>query len=718
MALHHLIKYLTSPGKNVSVHLEPEDHKKIVDDVIKGYKIDDESRSQWLKVNQEALKMINGEELLNEEVKDFPFQDSSKVIYPLIQNATIQLASQLTMHVVRNDRVAECAVLGKDHQRTIPNPDFRGPADQVNQGNNPVQVNPQNISSAGLQASNPYMLEWVKSAKAKRVSDFMSYELLIESDSWLEDEHRLNNIVASWGTGFKQVYYDPNTNKACSELLSPEDVIINNNLFGALDKCRRYTIRQYLTKNEIVEKIHADYFLDIEFQDIQSNLMDNKAHENAQDELNPVVECLRQFCYLDLDKDGYEEPYFVQIALHKRALLGIYPAFEIENIKFVTNKDDPDYGKILSISPTMDLVDRHLISSFDGKYYSYGLNHLLFHQNRSITSILRQLIDAGSLRNAAGTTGLVAKSLKTRERTVRIKMGEFVPVDLPPDGDIDRMIKNLPITEPSQVLLQLLEVLVTTAKESGFITDILTGQSQVQNVPATTMLSQVEQGTRAFKPVVQKLFRSLKREFKLRFNLYSMYLDVEKYFKFQDQAISVTKDDFDDSLDVVPVADPTMSSEAHRFARLQAMKDWAMNVPGSTNIQEATLRYYTDLQFPNPEALVIPPGPPPPDPKLLQVQLDMQLEPMRLEIEKMKAQIDLYKVQLEARKVGIKEEDLQLKAGEKSAKIAKSIVDAHSDMMDIVNDEKLTKIEAYNAETERKRVEILDREPRKPESSK
>lgn len=714
MSLNTLLKYLQV--KNIAESLTEEKRIKIAEDVIKGYKIDEDSRSEWLEINKKAVAMMDGSSILNQTEKDFPIPNASKVIYPLIQNAVIQLSSQMIMHVVRNDKVAECTVLGKDHQRVVPNTNFMSPqGGGVQQGGIPQQPqqgpNPQAPQSAPQSNQSPYTLEWVKAAKAKRVSDFLSYELLIESDSWLEDEHKLNHIVAAWGTGFKQVYYDPNTKTNCSELLSPEDVIINNNLYGSLDKCRRYTIRQYLTKNEIIEKSRIGYFLDISFDSIKSNQMDNQDHLNNTEELNPVVETIRQFCYLDLDDDDYEEPYFVHVAVDKKELLAIFPAYEYKNIKV-----NPKDGEVLAIIPTMDLVDRHLISSCNGKYYSYGLNHLLFHQSASITTILRSLIDAGTLRNAAGTTGFVSKSLKTRERTLRVAMGQFIPVDIPPDGDIDKMIRNLPITEPSQVLLSLLQLLIETGQQSGFISDILTGQTEMQNVPATTMLASIEQGTRAFKPVVQKLFRSLKKEFKLWFNLYSKYLDKDKYFKFQDQDQTITKDDFDDSLDIVPVADPTMSSEAHKYARLNAMMQWAAQLQGSTNIQEATLRYFTDLEFPNPDALVAPPPPPPPpDPKMADVQLKAQTAPLEHQIELLKQQLAFYKVQADH---SIKQQDVDIKKKESKAGMAKDLIDTHLDALQAANQAEITKIEAYNADTERQRVAIMDRESRKPSSDK
>lgn len=686
-----LMKYVSSDTRNVADYLSEERLNLIAEDVCTGYKIDDESRSDWLAVNQKAMEMMSGKEITSQMQKDFPIPDAAKVIYPLIQNAVIQLASMMIMHSVRNGKVAECTVLGNDEQ--IPIQD--GSQTTLNQGNQ--QGNPQGQP----QQQPPIRFIWKKAEKARRVSDFLNYELLIESDSWQEDEHRLCHIVAAWGVGFKEVYYDPATKKNCSELLSPEDVIINNNLYGSIDKARRITIRQYLTKNDIIEKQRTGYFLDMDIDTLVANHVDNPTRMNNAQERDPVIECLKQFCYIDLDDDGYAEPYCVYVAHVAKKVLGVFPAFTLEDIKL-----DEKSGEIYSIRPIINIVDRHLISNPEGKYYSQGLNHLLFHQNRSITTILRQLIDAGTLSNAASSTGFVSKSLKTRERTLRISMGQYIPVDLPQGTSIDQMIMNLPVKEPSQVLLQLLTLLVETAKESGFITELLTGQTEMQNVPATTILATIEQGTRAFKPVIQKMFRSLKREFKLWFDNYKKYLDKEKYVRFQDESFSVTQNDFDDSLDIMPVADPTMASEAHRFARDQVLIQlMQLQIPEQNRVESLT-RIFTDLQYPNPQALISPPPPPPPDPKMVQAQLAVQQAPMKQHLESLKVQTQMLRAEADHRKVDLKEQEAGLKQNKQAVDTAKTVVDSHKEMADMMNQHAKVKIDAYKAQTERQ--EALD----------
>lgn len=667
-----LLKFINS--KNVAEYLDEEESKEFVQDVITGYQIDDDSRSQWLEVNKEAMKIIkNTEDIDSHGMKDFPFQGACKVMYSLISPAVIQLASRLIQHIVRNDVVAECKVLGPDTE-----PD--------------VDIKTGQPTGYGK-----------KEKRAKRVRDFLSYELLIESDSWLLDQHKMCHILASWGMAFKKVYYDPFLKKNCSELISPEDIIINQ-ATPSLDRCRRITIRRYMTKNEIIEKQKANYFLDFDLDilDVHSTTaMDNVSKENDSREKQPIFEILEQFCYYDLDDDEYEEPYVVFVHPASETLIGMYTAFELKDLKIEPNEETGAL-EFLGIIPRHNIVDYRLIDDPEGKFYSLGLNALLLHQNKAITAILRQLIDAGILRNTAGTSGFITKAFTTKQKNIKFKLGQFEQVEINPSLRMQDQIMNLPFQEPSQVLLALLQFLVDSGKELGFMTDILTGDSQTQNVPATTTLAMIEMATRAFKPVVQKLFQSEKKEFKIWFHLHSLYLNKAQYFNFQDQSDQVIADDFnEDDLDIVPVADPTMSSEAHKYARLQAMMQFMQNIPGSTNVPEGTKRFYTELEFPNPDALVQPPSPPPPDPKLLEAQTKQQALEKDKVIDTLKQQLAAVKIQLDARKVTDKELLTQMKIEESSDKKAKLYSDAIANVSQAVTDHKRTEIEKFKAETDR-----------------
>jgi len=623
VGIEKLLKFVQAD--NIATSLDDEQLHDIVTDASRGFEIDEETCKDWIDMNKEALKMIKAE-TNNERTQNYAH---SKVIYPLLASATIQLASRLIPHLVRNNKVAECAVLGPDSDGS-------------------------------------------KAVKAEMVSSFFSYDLLIDSDSWLKESHKLIHMVSAWGTGYRKLSFDDGQDKVLSEVLSPEDVIINTNT-ASIDKARRITIRNYMTKNEIMENIRSGKFTDMDIDDLKPGSSSDEDDDQDLTDTNPVYEILEQFCYIDLDDDDYQEPYIVYFHKDSETVLGIYAGYEVEDIH-VNAK-----GKVKKIIPRPYVIDYHCIDDPAGKYHSMGLNHLLFHQNKSITSVLRQLIDSGTLANQQG--GFTTKAFKTKKREIKQELGKFTQLEIPPNVDIRSQIMPLPFKEPSQVLFSLLGLLIDAGKETGFVTQALMGDSEGQNVPATTMLAIVEQGTRAFKPMVQKLFHSLKKEFKMMFYLYGKFSSLERFVKYNDLNIQVSKAIFDATeLDIMPVADPTQSSEAHVYMKIQALQQMLQTpLANVLNMPALAMRILKGLQIDNPQELIQPPQPPPPDPKMAEVQLKQQQFAAQQPMDQLKEQREGMKTHIEMLKAQIKQQELQLAINESEAKKQEMIATANKD---------------------------------------
>lgn len=661
MSIEKLLKFVDSP--NIAEQLDEDVLKSILEDVSHGYDIDEQSCQDWIDMNKEALKMIKAETNV-EHTKGYAH---SKVIYPLLASATLQLSSRLIPHLVRNDKVVECAVLGPD---------------------------PQGI----------------KAQKAKAVSDFFSYELLVDSDSWLLESHKLIQMMCSWGMAYRKLYYDENQDKVLSEVLSPEDVIINSNT-SCIEKARRITIRNYVTKNKITEYMRSEQYLEVDIDRLRAG--PSEVSDNVQQDLldtNPVYEILEQFCYIDLDEDGYEEPYIVHFHKDSGIIFGIYASYEIEDIH-INSK-----GRIKKIVPRPFVMDYHCIDDPAGKYHSMGLNQLLYHQNKAITSVLRQLIDSGTLANQQG--GFVTKAFKTKKRDVVQELGKFTQLEIPPSTDIRSQIMPLPFKEPSQVLFSLLGLLIEAGKETGFVTQALMGDSQGQNVPATTMLAIIEQGTRAFKPMVQKLYHALKKEFKSMFHMYGKYSTQERFIKFHDVNIQVSQAIFNETeLDIMPVADPTQSSEAHRFIKLQALQQ-LMQTPlvNVLNPQAMAMRIFEDLQIDRPNELIAQPQPAPPDPKLMELQMKQEIGMAKLELEKAKGQREEVMIQIDMMKAQIKQMEAQIRAQESDERQRMMISKSYKDNQEAAVKERMATVAEDKVEVERERLELMAKQQRNEES--
>lgn len=662
MSVEKLLKYVQSD--NIAEMLDDDKLHTICEDASHGFDIDEESCYDWIEMNREALKMIKAE-TKHEMTKNYAH---SKVIYPLLASATIQLASRLIPHLVRNDRVAECAVLG-------PDPDG------------------------------------IKAAKAEKVSSFFSYDLLIDSDSWLKESHKLIHMICAWGTAYRKIYFDVAQDKTCSEVLSPEDVIINTNT-ASIDKARRITIKNYMTRNEIVEQVRSGRFKEVDVDKLKSGPSENT--DEIQDPLdtNPVYEILEQLCFIDLDDDGYEEPYVVYFHKDSEKVLGIYAGYNAEDIHVNAA------GEIKKIVPRPYIVDYHCIDDPAGKYHSMGLNHLLFHQNKSITSVLRQLIDSGTLANQQG--GFTTKAFKTKKREIVQELGKFTQLEIPPNVDIRSQIMPLPFKEPSQVLFSLLGLLIEAGKETGFVTQALMGNSEGQNVPATTMLAIIEQGSRAFKPMVQKLYSSLKKEFKQMFYLYGKFSSMERFVKYGDVDIQIGRDIFDSSeLDIVPVADPTQSSEAHRFIKVQAIEQMLQGPLAQVlNLPEVAKRIFLDLQIERPEELIAPPQPAPPDPKIEEAKLKHEREMMKIQLDQIKEQREGMMVHLEMLKTQIKQQEAVVMQNESDEKQRMMLARAHKDQQEANVKERLANVAENKVEIERERLAIMAKQQRNESKTK
>lgn len=643
MSVEKLIKFVQS--ENVAEMLDDDQLHEIVENAAHGFDIDEESCRDWIDMNKEALKMIKAE-ATSEHTQNYAH---SKVIYPLLASANIQLASRLIPHLVRNNKVAECAVLGPD-------------------------------------------LDGMKAMKAEKVSNFFSYDLLIDSDSWLKESHKLITMVCAWGTGYRKLCFDVGQDKVLSEVLSPEDVIINSNT-ASIDKARRITIRNFMTKNEIVEYIRADRFSEVDVDKFTPDASD-------MTDTNPVYEILEQFCYIDLDEDGYEEPYIVYFHKDSETVLGIYAGFEIEDIHVNTK------GKVKKIIPRPYVVDYHCIDDPAGKYHSMGLNHLLFHQNKSITSILRQLIDSGTLANQQG--GFTTKAFKTKKREIKQELGKFTQLEIPPNVDIRSQIMPLPFKEPSQVLFSLLGLLIDAGKETGFVTQALMGDSEGQNVPATTQLSIIEQGTRAFKPMVQKLFHSLKKEFKMMFYLYGKFSSLDRFIKYNDLDIQISKEIFNSSeLDIMPVADPTQSSEAHVYMKIQALQQMLQTpLANVLNIPVLAIRILKGLQIESPEELIAPPQPPAPDPKMAELELKKQIAEGKQQLEQIREQREGMKLHMDMLNTQIKQKQLEIVSNESDEKQRMMVAKSHKDQQEANVKDRMATVAEDKVQVERQRLEL------------
>src|SRR3990167_5644599 len=483
MSLEKLLKFQDS--YNIADFLDEEELRKIGYMVCEEFREDESSRSEWKRILDESSKNLKQ----SHDSKSFPWEGASNVKYPLTSFACISFASQVYRELIKNGKIVEIQTIGAD-------PDGG------------------------------------KAARAKRVAQHMNYQLLTQSDSWEPDIDQLLHVLAFAGFVVHKGFYDPLEKMPKFELCKPESIVVNNNI-KSIESARRVSHVVYVYKNDIVEKIRAGIYLDVEL-----DRLDGDSHDNTSD---PAHELIEQHRYLDLDDDGYQEPYIVVVHKKSEKVLGIYARYDLLDSGGVL-VDEKD--KIIKIKPINYFIDYHMIKDPEGGFYSLGFGHLLFHMNETINTLINQLIDSGTLSNTQG--GFVGRGFKIKGGSLKFKMGEFKVLDFGNTQDLQQNIMPLPFKEPSAVLFQTLGLLLQTGKELALINDVMTGDIPTQNSPATTVLAMLERGMKVYSAILKRVFRSLKKEFELLYYLNKRYLDDNSYFRTLDNIEAIGRVDYED----------------------------------------------------------------------------------------------------------------------------------------------------------------------------
>lgn len=512
MIIKDLNKIVDEP--NIINLLDDDDIQKIKTQVIERFDSDQASQAEWVKCADESIKLAS----LKAEIKNTPFPNASNVKYPAIATATTQFAARTMPEIVRADKVAEAKVIGMD------------PTGELQ-----------------LRANN--------------VSTFMSYQLLFNTNEWQESTDRLLHLYSNVGTVFRKVFYDPIKNKYVFRLCKHNEVIVNNDI-NSIEEANAITHVYTMSLNEIMSHVRAGIF-----EDRQINKHDQGTTflDSSDDELHEILE---QHCFYDLDGDGYAEPYIVTIHKKTDQVLRMVARFFTRDI--LRNKS----GEIIYIKPINMFIDYHFLPSMDGSFYSLGFGTLLHSLNHTINSLINQLNDAGRLANTQG--GFLGKQLRIKGGNLNLQPGEWKLVDCIGQHRIQDNIVPMQYKEPSSTLFSLLGLLIEATKDVSSVSDILQGDQLAQNAPATSVLALIEQGLKLHNSILKRLYMSLKKELELIYRLNSVFVDPEQYAKIMNLPLELveaqdgTVSDFNlEDLDIVPVADPNMASDAKRAAQNQ-----------------------------------------------------------------------------------------------------------------------------------------------------
>jgi hypothetical protein len=451
-----------------------------------------------------------------------------------------------------------------------------------------------------------------KTQQAERVKEFMNYQLMDQMPEYEPDFDQMLFYLPLAGSAFKKVYYDELLGRAVSKFVPADDLIVPYTA-TSLDDAEAIIHRLKISGNELRKQQVNGFYRDIELQPGYNTESDVAKKEQELEGLratgknNEDIFTLLE-CHVNLDIEGFEDrspagditgiklPYIVTIEENSRQILSIRRNYEI---------NDPLRKKI------QYFVHFKFLPGLG--FYGFGLIHMIGGLSRTATSALRSLLDAGTLSNLPA--GFKQRGIRIRDDAQSIQPGEFRDVDAP-GGNIRDAFMTLPFKEPSATLLQLMGVVVNAGQRFASIADMQVGEGNQQAAVGTTV-ALLERGSRTMSAIHKRIYVALKHEFKLLSRVFKLYLPQEYPYDVVGGQRLVKQTDFDDKVDILPVADPNIFSQTQRISIAQTELQLAQSNPQIHNLYAAYRNMYEALGVKNIDLILKkPPQPMPKDPSL------------------------------------------------------------------------------------------------------
>lgn len=319
---------------NIAEEVYDDELDEISSEVLRKYGEDETEADQWMKEYEQILVLANQEV----KPKNWPWENASNVIVPLIAIAVINFSSTVYAEIIKNEKVVKHRVIGRDEDKS-------------------------------------------KDMRGERIAKYMNWQLLHNMTEWQDDTDKLLTKLALVGCCFKKAYFSPIHNRNVSLLIDPRDLVISR-YTGDFDYAPRVTHKLELTYNEIIEKQRSGIYLDI---DLPKTERDEETRE-----------LIEQHCWYDLDDDGYEEPYIITVDRKTKKVLRIVARYMPDDI----NVGDGD--EVISIKPFNHFIKYTFLQPMDDSPYGIGFGKLLLPLSETANSIVNQLIDAGTISNVPG----------------------------------------------------------------------------------------------------------------------------------------------------------------------------------------------------------------------------------------------------------------------------------------------------------------------------
>lgn len=663
---------------NVARFIDDDELMKLGQRVVEEYEIDIASRADWMDKAEKAMKFATQKT----EPKTTPWVGASNMIFPLITQAAFEFAARAIKAVVPNRSVVKGVVVGQD--RGTP----------ATEGGQPKMQVPPN-APPGTPPQPVWLVQpGEKTARAQRVGEFMSWQLLADMKEWKPQTDQMLHQIPIIGGAAKKTFRDYVLGKNRSLYVSLINLVWNYRA-PSFEAAPRHSEKIWLYPYQIEELERGDLrrngngdweglFLAQEYgpgddptapETAEMGGPEGGADARDMDSPHLFIEQHRRW---DLDGDGYAEPYAVTVHLRTHKVVRIVARYDESSIR-VSKVGE----KILGIDP----IDQYSLIPFfpniDGGSYPIGFGHLLRPINEAINTCFNQMFDAGTLQNSGA--GFIGDQLGVHSGSTNLQVGKFIRVNTK-GASIRDSVFPIPFQGPSATLFQLMGVVIGAGKEMAGIQQILTGDAAIANAPPTTVLALIEQGIQGYTAIISRVFDGMQGEFDKLFALNRKHLTGPTEYELGGEWKEVTPHDFRLAGGVLPVADPTMTTNMQKLGRAQ-MLIGLKDEPGM-NKKEIITRY---LEAGGQERIpdLFAPGPPPEAQAMLQMQMaNAQAELGKKRAAEMKDVTQAYLNMALAKKAGGEADaafidrqlqvlQLQIESVNSQTKAAKVALDAH-----------------------------------------
>jgi hypothetical protein len=525
---------------NLAEEIPDRELSRIAGDLLSEFDANKSGRQEWEDAYTNGLDLLG----FNYTERTQPFRGASGVTHPLLAEAATQFQAQAFNELLPASGPVKTHVMGKETRD--------------------------------------------KQDQAKRVRQFMNYYIMNVMDDYTPDMDQMLFYLPLAGSTFKKTYFDETMDRAVSKFVPAQNLVVPYDT-SDLDTCPNISQVVRMDLNDLRKKQYAGIYLDIDVIPAQGEMSDVDSEINRIDGVEPSqidYDCTLLECHVDLDLEGYEDvdddgeptgikiPYIVTISQDNGKVLSIRRNFL---------EDDATQKKIAYFT--------HFKFLPGFGFYGLGLIHTIGGLSRTATSALRQLIDAGTLSNLPA--GFKARGLRIRDDDEPLQPGEFRDVDAP-GGAIRDSLMPLPFKGPDQTLFNLLGFVVQAGQRFATITDMKVGDGNQQAAVGTT-IAMLEQGSRVMSAVHKRLHYAMRQEFRILARVMSESLPQEYPYSVAGDDASIMASDFDDRVDVVPVSNPNVFSQAQRIALAQTKMQLAGQAPELHNMHEIYRDMYESL---------------------------------------------------------------------------------------------------------------------------